>query len=65
MWLDDDSTIVVDMPDVLQMDPAGTTPKVKKQKRCLDPECPYCGAEPCGVCGPCRHPNQKSKCIRR
>ena len=37
----------------------------KKEKRCKDPECCFCLAEPCGVCGPCLNPRLKTKCKKR
>jgi hypothetical protein len=40
-------------------------PYKKKEKRCKKRSCPYCTAEPCGDCRPCRNPRLKSKCILR
>jgi hypothetical protein len=53
-------------PQPAKTDPQEVTVPLRQNGRvCRKSDCPFCGADPCGSCGNCLHPERRSKHTRR
>jgi hypothetical protein len=55
----------VSTPAAIVDDATAVETSSKRRVVCRDVACPFCTAAPCGLCGNCKFPDRKNKCIKR